>query len=468
MRIQLRALFLLIGLAVAVRVFAVYDGPAPEEPQKVLEHNRRLLEKWRGDPEHMQRLQADYQAFLALLPDRQARLRKLDKDLHAEDPAMQARLWTVLERYTSWLEKLPEGDRNWIESAPDSAGRLERVKHLRDQQWVKRLPQKIQQELAELAENKRPDRIAELRQEERQRRLEWFWSSHDRDAAALKRARPTRISEFPPEVRYYYYAVLNHILTKAERDRLKDAEGNWPLYAQTLAKAIDTPPRLPGFPEGGSWPVKIQELPNQWRFALNGYLRPDGTGGVKGSLKKTLDPADRAHRRKLLNQLNEKDKWPDFAVLAVKIVRDEKLKVDTQLGPNKPEHFGLPTQNFIKNELLPKLTEAQRTDLTAREGKWPDYPELLLELAKRHGLTVPGMARPCPAEFWDAVNKLLPDVSDRVLRTFALNDLTPDERRDLKLSPEDAAGRERLVEKYWARHSEELKRRLQPPKSKRP
>src|SRR5215471_9009102 len=214
-------LLLLTGcIAVGVRVLAVADGPAPEDLQTTLEHNRRLLEKWRADPEHYGRLQRDYQAFLALPPERQARLRKFDRDLHAEDPAMQARLWTVLERYTSWLEKLPDGDRNWIESAPDSSTRLERVKHIRDQQWVKRLPQKIQKELAELPEDKRPDRIAELRLEERQRRLEWFWASHPRDVAALKRARPTRIAEFPPEVRFYYGNSLYHLLSKADRERL--------------------------------------------------------------------------------------------------------------------------------------------------------------------------------------------------------------------------------------------------------
>jgi hypothetical protein len=454
----------LVGLAVAVQAFAVSEAPAPEDPQKVLEHNRRLLEKWRGDPEHMARLQADYQAFLALPPERQARLRKLDKDLHAEDPAMQSRLWTVLERYTSWLDKLPEGDRYWIESAPDSATRLERVKHLRDQQWIKRLPEKIRQELAVTPETKRPDRVAELRQEERQRRLEWFWSSHTRDGAALKRARPTRITEFPPEVRYYYFVTVSHVLSEADRNRLIEAEGNWPLYAQTLAKVMETPPRLPGFPDR-AWPVKMADLPPDWKAALNGF-RPDPPG-TKGGQKKTLEPAERMHRNRLLKQLSEKQKWPDFAEFAVKIARDEKLKTESQLGPNKPEHFGQMARAFVANELYPKLTEAQKNELTSREGKWPDYPELLLQLAKKHSLTVPGMSRPCPAEFWDAVNKLLPDVSDRALRNFALNDLTPDERSDLKLSPEDEAGRERLVEKYWARHPDELKRRLQPPKSKR-
>jgi hypothetical protein len=462
-------LLIFVGLfAIGVRALADSDAPKPEDPQTVLDHNRRLLEKWRADPEHYARLQRDYLRFTSLPPERQDRLRKLDKDLHAEDPAMQARLWAVLERYASWLEKLSDGDRNWIESASDASTRLERVKLIRDQQWVKRLPQKDQQELADLPENKRPDRIAELRLEERRRRLEWFWSLHPRDISALKRARPTRISEFPPEVRYYYGTALIHVLSKADRDRLNAAEGSWPLYARTLARAMDTPPpKTPGFTDGRAWPTRLQELPKEWRAALTAHLRPEGVG-QKGGQKKGLDP-EQKRRNSLWRQLTSKaDKWPEYAEMATQIVREEKLKVDTQLGPNKPDHFGVPTQNFIHNELIPKLTEAQKKDLSSKEGKWPDYPILFLDLAKNHGLSVPGLARPCPPEFWDSMSKLKPDVPDRVLRTFALNDLTPDERSELKLSPDDTASRDRLIEKYWARHPNELDRQLRPYKSKRP
>jgi hypothetical protein len=468
MRAIWRLLVLLVGCAVCFQAFAVSDTPTPEDPQTVIGNNRRLLEKWRADPEHYARLQRDYQRFLTLPPERQARLRKLDKDLHAEDPAMQARLWAVLERYTAWLEKLSDSDRNWIESAPDASARLERVKHIRDQQWVKRLPQKFKQELADLPDDKRPDRIAELRLEERQHRLEWFWSSHPRNIAALKRARPTRISEFPPEVRYYYGVALSHVLPKADRERLLGAEGSWPLYARTLAKVTETlPPRLPGFTDGRGWPTRLQELPQEWRLALTSHLRPGGIG-QKGGQKKGLDP-DQKHRNSLWKQLSSKaDKWPEFAEMATQIVREEKLKVESQLGPNKPEHFGVPTQTFIKNELIPKLTEPQKQDLHSKEGKWPDYPVLLLDVAKKLGLSIPGMARPCPPEFWEAMSKLQPDVSDRVLRTFALNDLTPDERGELKLSPDSAASRERLIEKYWSRHPNELKRQLEPRQRKRP
>ena len=468
MRIVWRALALVVFLAVSVHAFGWSDAPAGEDPQVVLEHNRRLVEKWRADPVHFGRLQRDHAAFLALSPEKQARLRQLDHDFHAEDPATQARLMAVLERYVAWLEKLDQGDRTWIESAPDTTTRLERVKTIRDKQWVKRLPRQVQEHLAKLPADKQPQRIAELRLEERQRRLEWFWAAHERDAASLKRARPTRLNEFPPEVRFYYGVALSHILPKNEQTRLHDPEGNWPLYARMLAEAMATPPpELPGFPDKDKiWPTKMTELPNDWKAALNSYFRAGGNGQKGGHNK--APGTDQRHRQMQKRLNSKKDQWPNFAVEATKIVRAENLTVQTQLGPSKPSEFAPFTRTVLHSELLPKLSDAERKDLTSREGKWPEYPERLLELAKKHSLTVPGTVRPCPPAFWNAASKLLPDVPDHTLRNFTLAELTPEERGQLKLSPDDASSRERLVEAYWGHHPDELKRQFQPYKAKRP
>ena len=465
MRSAWRLVASILLLAAGVHALAWSDAPTWEDPQALLEQNRFLLEKWRTDPDHFARLKRDYTAFRAGTPERQERLRKLDRDLHAEDPATQARLWKVLERYVAWIDKLEPDDRAWIESAADPQTRLERVKTIRDKQWVKRLPRQYQDELAKLPNDKRTERITELRHEERQRRLDWFWTSHARDAAALKRARPTRMSELPPEVRNYYYFTLSHVLSKAERERSQDAEGNWPLYARTLAKAMGAPPpKLPGFNDGRGWPTKLMDLPMDWRRALNN-LRPAGTG-PKGGQKKGTDTNPK-HRKDWDLLQSKANNWPEFAVTATKIARAENLKVaDTPLGPNKAEHLSPLTQLFIKNDLLPRLSEAQRKELVSKEGKWPDYPETLLDLAKQHGLVVAGMVRPCPPEFWDAMNRLLPDVPDRTLQNFALTELTADDRRELKLSFDDASSRERLVEQYWARHPAELERQLKPRKTK--
>src|SRR5437870_13485302 len=91
-----------------------------------LEQNRRLLEKWRTNPDHEARLRRDLKAFLALPYDRQQQLRTLDRELSEEDSAGYARLQRVVERYADWLRNLPEADRQQIVTAASAEERLKR------------------------------------------------------------------------------------------------------------------------------------------------------------------------------------------------------------------------------------------------------------------------------------------------------------------------------------------------------
>src|SRR5262249_37439693 len=163
-------------------------------------------------------------------------------------------------------------------------------------------------------------------------------------------------------------------------------------------------------PGGGRvWPTKWLDLPPEWRKVLLPYW-PDPRGQRAGSAKdQGQEPKHRRELRKTLVSAAKTGKWPDFAIAATTIVRTKKLKVDSQLGPNKLEHFALPAQLLVKSDLFPKLSGTEKRDLAAEEGKWPEYPQKLFELAKRHDFVVPGTDRPCPMEFWNAMSKLLPD-----------------------------------------------------------
>src|SRR5438132_12752881 len=96
----------LLLLLIALPLVALADGNDEQE------RNRKLLEKARSDPQHYARLLQDLQAFLALPEERQQELRRLDHDLHDENSASHARLQRALERYSDWLQRLPEADRN--------------------------------------------------------------------------------------------------------------------------------------------------------------------------------------------------------------------------------------------------------------------------------------------------------------------------------------------------------------------
>jgi hypothetical protein len=64
----------------------------------------------------------------------------------------------------------------------------------------------------------------------------------------------------------------------------------------------------------------------------------------------------------------------------------------------------VPSQ-FIERTLLPKLTAAEKDELKSAEGHWPEYPRLLVELARRHGLEVPLLRLPGPRELWEQAKK---------------------------------------------------------------
>ena len=52
-------------------------------------------------------------------------------------------------------------------------------------------------------------------------------------------------------------------------------------------------------------------------------------------------------------------------------------------------------------ENMDVLTESEKTNLAREEGKWPEYPRTLLELARKHRLGVPGMTLPGPRGWWE-------------------------------------------------------------------
>jgi hypothetical protein len=157
-----RCLGLLLGLVAAL-------GAAVSED---FEKNRRLLQKWRADPDHAARLQRDLRDFHALPPERQAQIRQMDRELHALAPREQRRLYGVMERYTLWLERLPEEQRRHLTAAP-AAERLQMIRDIRDEQYLEQLPRAVRERVKGIAPQARHDALSKLRKEEKQNNLEW-------------------------------------------------------------------------------------------------------------------------------------------------------------------------------------------------------------------------------------------------------------------------------------------------------
>jgi hypothetical protein len=423
----------LVGV-LALVVLALPVLASSEPSSEDLDRNRRLLEKWRADPEHYARLKRDLKAFHAMPRDRQDRLRKLDHDLSEADSRTQRQLWNVMERYANWFDRLPEADRQRIEAAGDREERLHVVQTIREQQLLDRLPRKTRDELAKLPEEQRRAELVKFRKETQRLRREWRLAMRPLTNPVPLVGKPAKLADFPADVQAYVRDVIKPQLSATEKDRLNEAEGKWPQLAQVILELAEKHPlTLPG-PVG---PMRFRDLPADVRQAMP-------PKGLTGPEKKRLQ--------------NAADKWPDYAVEFTRIARQNKVTLPRQLGPCTPKEFAQPIVQFIDKTLLPKLLDNEKNDLKKAEGQWPEYPRKVLDLAHKHKLEVPGMKLPGPPELWEKARSALPELPDRTLRDFAAAELTAKERADLQLSADDPDSRERLKEAFFKKHPRELER----------
>jgi hypothetical protein len=374
-----QAVFVLLGVLGAVIPALATTGPPADD----LERNRRLLDAWRADPEHYARLRRDLKAFWELSPEERERLRRLDHDLHETDAHTQKRLLNILDRYAAWLERLPEADRQQI-AAVDKGDRLKVIRSVRDRQYVESLPLKLREELTQLPASERRTQIDQLHQEDRKLRLACVQLAMYRPEAPAKPStppplRPTRLDEFPADVRSYVENVLWRQIRAEEAEQLKIADGApWPLLARAILElSAKHPMKLPG-PVNG--PRRFLDLPSEV---------------LKAMPVKDLLPGQKKH----LNELA--GRWPEFAAEFTATARKNGVNLPRQLGPCHARQFDAHVAQFIDRTLLPALTDKEKDELKAAEGHWPDYPKILLELSKKHGLEIPFMHLPGPRELWD-------------------------------------------------------------------
>lgn len=355
----------------------------PEPTKEELEHNRRKLNQWRNQPEVIQRLRGEAQAFLALPAERQQQLLQIDHDLHQESAGQQARLLNVLGRYAVWLDKLKDEERQKIKEAPDKRARLAIIKELRDQEWMNQYqPKGTRDSFASLKGEEKAKFIARLRQEEKQRRLEWQIAARFWKQLESKTPLPARLTDFAGDVQAHVNEYLLPMLTGEEKDRLDKAQGQWPLYPITLVELADKhPPALPG-PEG---PRTYAALPQdaQKRFKAKAGLTPKFLKIAEGN-------------------------WPGFGVAVADAAAKRSIILPHELWPYNYKCLSLPMQEFVKNKLAPVLTKGEELKLLHADAdhKWPDYPLTIQELAKNHNLQVPWFSLPGPRDNWDAYRNL--------------------------------------------------------------
>src|SRR4029079_13454540 len=94
-------------------------------------------------------------------------------------------------------------------------------------------------------------------------------------------------------------------------------------------------------------------------------------------------------------------RWPEFAVEVTAYAKKHHLSIpplgDCRKDRMPPEVI----QTVEKWEKELKKSDAGRADLKAldeAQGKWPDYPRLIVEVARKHRQPVPGWPVPAPPQ----------------------------------------------------------------------
>jgi len=333
------------------------------------------------DPAYLRR---QYAWFQAQDPGRQQQFRKLDAEFRQLPPEDQVRLTKVMQAYNAWLAKLPEADRQRVVAAPTSAERLEEVKRLREREWVESLPRPYREEYAALDLDARRQKVREWRAEEAERRDEWALAQKHWAENPGGKVPPVFENERPAIEAFA--AHLRENLSESERKSLEDARAVfdesrlWFAYGFTLVRLADQHPIFPWTKVG---PKDWKELPDE----------------VRRKLPRPVDLPREVRRAQ--------GRWPDFAVEVTAYCTRHDLSVpplgDCRKDAMPPEVV----QVLGKWERELKKTEAGRADLKALDedqGKWPDYPRRIVDLARKHKQPLPGWTLPTPPnqpQFWE-------------------------------------------------------------------
>ena len=344
------------------------------------------------DPEYLRRQHAWFQAQEA---SRQKQLRKLHAEFQELDPKSRDRYVQVMMQYNAWLARLPEADRQRVVTASSALARLEIVRQLRELDWVKTLPAPYRAEYAKLDGDARKQKVLEWRNEEAERDEEWALALRTWDQFVPGKVPQMFLNDGRAQIEAYVLHLKENLL-EHERKALDEARGNaddfgnFFGYALELVRLSDAHPILPGkvgAKDFNSLPDSVREylMKTDKHFRKRGAMLP---GEELKELRRT------------------QGRWPEFSIELTKYAQKNKLTLPVPLGDCRKDQMPAEIKLFLDKVLEPllKRTDAGKADLkllTNAEGTWPEYPRIIMELAKKHKLPVAGWTLPGQPQTWD-------------------------------------------------------------------
>jgi hypothetical protein len=350
------------------------DGPGDEAA------NRKLLALWKSDPERMMRLHKNYLALRALPREQHERLQQLDRELHQLDSATQARLRAVMERYAGWLYRLTADERDKINAAPAGPERLKLVDEQLEKEWLRSLPKLDQDKLAKATGDERTQLIEQLHKDEEERRKLRLQARRTIEEAAVLGPLPFGQPEFRSRVETFVEESLRPLLSRQEEDRLNAmAKGTWQRYFQTVYELSEGRSPLP-FP--GPAPPGRKKAVRWWKD-----LPVSITEKFPDPVPASISEAD--------------GRWPQLPMALAAVAKEKGIVMTwSMLGPTKMDELPPAAQRFVRDDLMNKLNENEKKQLSDTQGTWPEYPMKVKELADKHRLIVPGLSLPGTRELW--------------------------------------------------------------------
>jgi hypothetical protein len=100
----------------------------------------------------------------------------------------------------------------------------------------------------------------------------------------------------------------------------------------------------------------------------------------------------------------EEGRWPDYPIAVSELAKSRGWVLPKQLGPSKPTDFPKSVQPALET-LYTKARPQDKKRLMKAEGHWPDYPRVVAEVCRSENSHLTGYMLPGRPERWDAIRK---------------------------------------------------------------
>jgi hypothetical protein len=222
--------------------------------------------------------------------------------------------------------------------------------------------------------------------------------------------------------------------------------------------------------------MKLVELADKHPAALPGPIGPKNISELPAKLysvllskapkKITKEPAALQPAALARSLKITATKWPEFGVELARAAKQHAIVFEHEFLAYSPDCLSEPMKDFVKNKLKPVLDGKESLQLAEAiaNGKWPEYPQTIQDLADNHHLRMPWFTLPREVN-WEnyRLRKIasldgFPDVPEGRLRDFALFELDAKERAKLRLTADDPDSKRRLAEEFFRKKQFELRR----------